>query len=138
MADGLLRHDAGDRFEIESAGTKPSVLRQDAIAVMRELNMDISGHRSKSVEEFDGQQFDYVITVCDSARKIALCSSAPSKSCITLSTMLQPSSALNRSDCSGASATNFATTSADSRIAPNRGPTKDPYHFTSESELGAC
>lgn len=69
MAEGLLRHDAGDRFEVESAGTKPSVVRPEAIAVMRELGIDISGHRSKSVAEFDGQHFDYVITVCDSARE---------------------------------------------------------------------
>lgn len=69
MAEGLLRHDAGDRFEVESAGTKPSIVRPEAIAVMRELGIDISGHRSKSVEEFDGQSFDYVITVCDSARE---------------------------------------------------------------------
>ena len=69
MAEGLLRHDAGNRFEVESAGTKPSVVRPEAIAVMRELGIDISGHRSKSVEEFNGHQFDYVITVCDSARE---------------------------------------------------------------------
>ena len=54
---------------LESAGTRPSSVRSEAIAVMRELGIDISGHRSKSVEIFDGQQFDYVITVCDSARE---------------------------------------------------------------------
>lgn len=69
MAEGLLRHDAGERFAVESAGTKPSIVRTEAIAVMRELGIDISGHRSKSVEEFDGQHFDYVITVCDSAKE---------------------------------------------------------------------
>jgi arsenate reductase len=69
MAEGLLRHDAGERFEVESAGTKPSSVRPEAFAVMRELGIDISGHRSKSVEEFDWQKFDYVITVCDSARE---------------------------------------------------------------------
>jgi arsenate reductase (thioredoxin) len=69
MAEGLLRHDAGERFDVESAGTKPSSVRPEAIAAMRELGIDISGHRSKSVGEFDGQQFDYVITVCDSARE---------------------------------------------------------------------
>src|ERR1700676_664815 len=69
MAEGLLRHDAGERFEVESAGTKPSFVRPEAIAVMRELGIDISGHRSKSVNEFDGQKFDYVVTVCDSARE---------------------------------------------------------------------
>ena len=69
MAEGLLRHDAGDRFDVESAGTKPSVVRPEAIAAMKELGIDISGHRSKPVEEFDGRKFDYVITVCDSARE---------------------------------------------------------------------
>jgi len=69
MAEGLLRHDAGDRFEVESAGTKPGQLRPEAIAVMKELGIDISGHRSKSVDEFAGQNFDYVLTVCDNAKE---------------------------------------------------------------------
>lgn len=69
MAEGLLRHDAGDRFEVESAGTKPGQVRQEAIAVMKELGIDISEHRSKSVDEFAGQSFDYVLTVCDSAKE---------------------------------------------------------------------
>jgi len=69
MAEGLLRHDAGDRFEVESAGTKPSQVRPEAIAVMMELSIDISGHRSKSVDEFAGQSFDYVLTVCDNAKE---------------------------------------------------------------------
>jgi arsenate reductase (thioredoxin) len=69
MAEGLLRHDAGGRFEVESAGTKPSQVRPEAITAMRELGIDISGHRSKSVDEFSGQQFDYVLTVCDNAKE---------------------------------------------------------------------
>lgn len=69
MAEGLLRHDAGDRFEVWSAGTRPSRVRPEAIAVMRELEIDISGHRSKSVDEFTSQPFDYVLTVCDNARE---------------------------------------------------------------------
>jgi arsenate reductase (thioredoxin) len=69
MAEGLLRHDAGERFEVASAGTRPSRVRPEAIAVMRELGIDISGHRSKSVDEFAGQKFDYVLTVCDNARE---------------------------------------------------------------------
>jgi arsenate reductase len=69
MAEGLLRHDAGDRFEVESAGTKPSQVRPEAIAVMGGLGIDISGHRSKSVDEFTGQHFDYVLTVCDNAKE---------------------------------------------------------------------
>lgn len=69
MAEGLLRHDAGERFEVESAGTKPSRVRPEAIAVMEELGIDISGHRSKSVDEFRDRSFDYVLTVCDNARE---------------------------------------------------------------------
>ena len=69
MAEGLLRHDAGDRFDVESAGTQPSLVRPEAIAVMQEIGIDISGHRSKSVLEFQGQWFDYVMTVCDNARE---------------------------------------------------------------------
>ena len=68
MAEGLLRHAAGERFEVESAGTRPGRVRPEAIAVMKELGIDISGHRSKHVEEFEGQPFDYVLTVCDHAR----------------------------------------------------------------------
>jgi arsenate reductase len=69
MAEGLLRHDAGDRFHTESAGTTPSAVRPEAIAVMKEIGIDISGQRSKPVAEFEGQPFDYVITVCDAARE---------------------------------------------------------------------
>jgi arsenate reductase (thioredoxin) len=69
MAEGLLRHDAGAHVDVESAGTKPSAVRSEAIAVMRELGIDISGHRSKHVDEFAGQRFDYVVTVCDHARE---------------------------------------------------------------------
>ena len=69
MAEALLRHDAGDRFDVFSAGTKPSHVRPEAITVMRELGIDISGHRSKGVEEFAGQQFEYVVTVCDNAKE---------------------------------------------------------------------
>jgi arsenate reductase len=69
MAEGLLRHDAGERFEVESAGTKPGIVRPEAIAVMKEIGIDISGHRSKHVDEFEGRHFDYAITVCDNARE---------------------------------------------------------------------
>jgi len=69
MAESLLRHDAGDRFEVESAGTKPNHVRPEAVAAMKELGIDISGHRSKSVDEFTGQQFEYVLTVCDNAKE---------------------------------------------------------------------
>jgi arsenate reductase (thioredoxin) len=69
MAEALLRHDAGERFEVFSAGTKPSPVRPEAIAVMRELGIDISGQRSKSVDEFVGWKLDYVLTVCDNAKE---------------------------------------------------------------------
>jgi arsenate reductase len=69
MAEGLLRSFGGDRYEVCSAGTKPSAVRPEAIEIMSELGIDISGHRSKDVREFDGQHFDYVITVCDDANE---------------------------------------------------------------------
>jgi arsenate reductase len=69
MAEGLLRAMAGDHLEIFSAGTRPAGLNPNAVAAMGEIGIDISGHRSKSVDEFLGQAFDYVITVCDSARE---------------------------------------------------------------------
>ena len=69
MAEGLLRSSGGHRFEVFSAGTNPSLVRPEAIAVMSELGIDLSGHRSKHVGEFDGQHFDYVITVCDDANE---------------------------------------------------------------------
>jgi len=69
MAEGLLRHDAGDHFTVESAGTKPSTVRPEAITVMKELGIDITSHRSKHIDEFAGQDFDYVLTVCDNAKE---------------------------------------------------------------------
>jgi arsenate reductase len=61
LAEGLLRHDAGERFEVESAGRKASFVRPEAITVMRELGIDISGQRSKNIDQFEGERFDYVI-----------------------------------------------------------------------------
>jgi arsenate reductase len=69
MAEGLFRRALGDRFEVFSAGTKPTALRPEAVAVMREAGIDISAYRSKSVDEFRGQEFRYVVTVCDNARE---------------------------------------------------------------------
>lgn len=69
MAEGLLRHIAGDRFEAFSAGTRPADIRPEAIKVMDEIEIDISGHYPKFVDEFIGQNFDYVVTVCDSAKE---------------------------------------------------------------------
>ncbi|HEY3102166.1 MAG TPA: arsenate reductase ArsC [Pyrinomonadaceae bacterium] len=67
MAEGLLRHLAGDKAEVFSAGLIPSYVRPNAIAVMKEVGIDISHHRSKSLNEFIDTPFDYVITVCDHA-----------------------------------------------------------------------
>ena len=69
MAEGLLRESGGVRFEVFSAGTHPSRVRREAVEAMREVGIDIGGQRSKSVEEFAGREFDYVITVCDNARE---------------------------------------------------------------------
>jgi arsenate reductase len=67
MAEGILHHDGGDRFEVYSAGTKPSEVRPEAIEAMKEIGIDISNHRSKSLDEYLGENFDYIITVCDNA-----------------------------------------------------------------------
>jgi arsenate reductase len=69
MAEGLFRHQGGGRYEVFSAGTRPSLVRPEAIAVLAEIGIDISRQRSKSVDEFVGQQLDLVITVCDNARE---------------------------------------------------------------------
>jgi len=65
MAEGLLRALAGDRFEVFSAGSKPSVVNPYAIRAMQARSIDISGQRSKHLSEYLTQPFDYVITVCD-------------------------------------------------------------------------
>lgn len=69
MAEGLMRYDHGETFDVESAGTKATHVRPEAIAVMKEIGIDISGHRSKVVDEFADQSFDYVLTVCDNANE---------------------------------------------------------------------
>lgn len=69
MAEGVLRHYGNERIEVFSAGTKPSQINPVAIRVMKEIGIDISGHRSKHVDEFKEQTFDYVITVCDNAKE---------------------------------------------------------------------
>jgi arsenate reductase (thioredoxin) len=69
MAEGLLRHDAGEYFEVESAGTWPDAVRPEAIAVLHEVGIDIRWHRSKHIDEVGGLQFDFIITVDDNARE---------------------------------------------------------------------
>lgn len=70
MAEGLLRSLGGDRFEVHSAGSKPAgYVHPMAIEAMREVQLDLSGATSKSLTQFDGQSFDYVVTVCDNAKE---------------------------------------------------------------------
>jgi len=69
MAEALLRLIGGKDFLAESAGTHPVGLNATTIMVMKELGVDVQERRSKHVEEFRGQSFDYVITVCDRARE---------------------------------------------------------------------
>ncbi|OEC88487.1 MULTISPECIES: arsenate reductase ArsC [Methanobacterium] len=64
MAEGLFRHLHGDDFDVYSAGSDPQKVDPLAIKCMGEIGIDISGHRSKSLNEFEGQEFDYIITVC--------------------------------------------------------------------------
>ncbi len=69
MAEGWIRHLRGDEFEPFSAGVAPSLIDLRAVAAMAEAGVDIGWQRSKSVNEFLGQKFDWVVTVCDSARE---------------------------------------------------------------------
>lgn len=69
MAEGLLRDMTENRIEVASAGVAPTHVRPEAVAVMKEIGVDISTFRSKSIEEFLTQPFDYVITVCDNANQ---------------------------------------------------------------------
>lgn len=69
MAEGLMNYLLGDYYSAYSAGTKPTLVNPFAIEVMMEIGIDISNHRSKSVVEFKGEKFDYVVTVCDTAKE---------------------------------------------------------------------
>ena len=69
MAEALLRDIAGDRYATFSAGTTPVGLNPLAVAVMKELSIDISHQQSKRIERFLGESFDYVVTVCDKAKE---------------------------------------------------------------------
>lgn len=69
MAEGFLKHIGGDKFEAYSAGVNPTQVNPLSVKVMDEVGIDISGQRSKSVAEFQNQQFDYVVTVCDNAKQ---------------------------------------------------------------------
>lgn len=69
IAEALLRHEGGEFYEVYSAGTHPGTVRPEAVSVMRDIGIDISAQRSKPVSEFQGQHFDFVLTVCDKARE---------------------------------------------------------------------
>ncbi len=69
MAEGLINHYLGDRFVALSAGTESTQVNPLAAQVLLELGVDISHHTSKTLEQFDGQMFDFVITLCDSAHE---------------------------------------------------------------------
>ena len=69
MAEGYLRHFAGDKAEIFSAGIETHGVNPKAIDIMREDGIDISGHTSNNVEEYRNTGFDYIITVCDHAKE---------------------------------------------------------------------
>ena len=69
MAEGMLRAWAGDRFEVFSAGTEATRVRPEAIAVMDEIGIDITGHTSKTLEPFMGESFAWLVTVCDQAKE---------------------------------------------------------------------
>jgi arsenate reductase (thioredoxin) len=69
MAEGLLKHITQSKYEINSAGTKPSIVRPEAIKALAEIGIDISNNRSKSVNEFINDEIDFVLTVCDNAKE---------------------------------------------------------------------
>jgi len=69
MAEGLLRHLAGDRFEVHSAGTEATSVRPEAISAMSEVGVDVSNQESKTLERYLKESFEYVITVCDAANE---------------------------------------------------------------------
>jgi len=69
MAEGIVNHDLGDRFQAYSAGTETTRVNPRAIEVLAEMGIDISGHHSKTMEEFSRGKFDYVITLCGDAKE---------------------------------------------------------------------
>lgn len=77
MAEGLLRHLYGEKYEVFSAGSNPTQVNSSAIKVMAEIGIDISKQYSKSIEEFRNKEIDLVVSVCKSSAKLmcSLCSS---------------------------------------------------------------
>src|SRR5213593_2839871 len=80
MAEGLLRHLAGDRYDVFSAGTAPKGLHPRTVDVMKDIGIDVSRQRSKDVQEFQGQKFDYVIQSAMVRNRIARFSQEHSRS----------------------------------------------------------
>ena len=113
MAEGLLRSLGKQHFEVYSAGTHPTELHPLAVAVMQELRIDISDQRSKDLSEFLGQDFDYIITVCDRARDN--CPTFPGDNQRIHWSFEDPAAAVGDAHiswkCSAASATKFARAS---------------------------
>jgi arsenate reductase len=69
MAEGLLRHLAGEKYDVFSAGTNPKGVHPRTIELMKEVGIDVSDQTSKDVQQFIGEKFDYVITLCDRAKQ---------------------------------------------------------------------
>lgn len=69
MAEGLVNHDYYGKIKAYSAGTDPQGLNPNSVRVMDEIGIDISGNRSEHISAYEGQQFDYVITLCDNANE---------------------------------------------------------------------
>lgn len=69
MAEGLVNHYMGDRFEAFSAGTEATSVNPMAIAILSEIGIDISRHHSKTMDQFSGESFDYVVTLCGDANE---------------------------------------------------------------------
>ena len=100
MAEGLLNAFYGDRYEWYSAGVTPTKVNPYVIKSMMEIGIDISRNRSKSIEEFRGENFNYVVTVCDGAREA--CHSFPeNKSSINRLKTLPNSKALKKNPETG-------------------------------------
>ena len=92
MAEGMLRAWAGDRFEVASGGTEARGVRPEAVSVMRELGIDISGHESKTIQRFVGQPWDWLIPVCEESCEA--CPYVPGAKAVLRWTFDDPSAAI--------------------------------------------
>jgi arsenate reductase len=96
IAEGYLRHFAGEKAEIYSAGIEAHGVNPNAVATMREDGLDISGHTSNTVDEWNDVEFDYIITVCDNAHE--RCPYFPSKAVRLHHNFPDPAKATGTSD----------------------------------------